>query len=137
MNELILTVGLPRSGKSTWARQQNLPMVNPDSIRLALYGQAFIIDAEDMVWTIAKYMVKSLFLAGHETVILDATNTTEKRRDFWVSEKWLCKYKLFDTNEEECIKRARESNQLALIPVIQNMNNKFEILTVEEHIFKI
>src|SRR5690554_6874569 len=31
---LICTVGLPRSGKTTWARKQSYPIVNPDSIRL-------------------------------------------------------------------------------------------------------
>ncbi len=33
MNRLILTVGLPRSGKTTWALEQGWPIVNPDSIR--------------------------------------------------------------------------------------------------------
>jgi predicted kinase len=36
MQQLILTVGLPRSGKTTWAKQQGVPMVNRDAIRLAL-----------------------------------------------------------------------------------------------------
>ncbi|GAF94425.1 unnamed protein product, partial [marine sediment metagenome] len=63
--KLILTVGLPRSGKTTWARKQGIPMVNPDSIRLALHGKAFIEEAEPMIWTIAKYMVRALFIAGH------------------------------------------------------------------------
>ncbi|KKK82651.1 hypothetical protein LCGC14_2801230, partial [marine sediment metagenome] len=49
MKKLILTVGLPRSGKSTWARKQGHPIVNPDSIRLALYGEPFIEEAEPMI----------------------------------------------------------------------------------------
>ena len=75
---LILTVGLPRSGKSIWAKKQGIPIVNPDSIRLALHGKAFILEAEDFVWTIAYTMARALFLAGHETVIIDATNITKK-----------------------------------------------------------
>ncbi len=35
---LILMVGLPRSGKTTRARQIDHPIVNPDSIRLALHA---------------------------------------------------------------------------------------------------
>ena len=36
--DLIVMVGLPRSGKTTWARKQGYPIVNPDSIRLAFHG---------------------------------------------------------------------------------------------------
>ena len=64
---LILTVGLPRSGKSTWAAQTGWPIVNRDAIRLALHGQAYIQDAEDMVTAIETYMVKALFGAGNNT----------------------------------------------------------------------
>lgn len=70
MVRLLVTVGLPRSGKSTWAKQQGAPVVNPDAIRLALHGQAFLQEAEPLVWVMAKYMVEALFLAGHSTVIL-------------------------------------------------------------------
>jgi predicted kinase len=72
---LIMTVGLPRSGKSTWAIAQGHPVVCPDAIRLALHGQPFIATAEPVVWATAKLMVASLFEAGHGVVILDATNS--------------------------------------------------------------
>jgi len=90
---LILTVGLPCSGKSTWALQQTRryaspiygsPIVCPDQIRLALHGQRFVAMAEPFVWAIARTMVISLFGAGHQKVILDACNTTRKRRDDWL-----------------------------------------------------
>ena len=123
-HELILTVGLPRSGKSTWAIQQGLPIVNPDSIRLALHGQPFLKDAEPMVWVIAKYMVTSLFLAGHSKVIVDATNTTQKRRDEWEDKRWKCSLKIFDTSKDECIERARKSDNEYLIPIIEQMDER-------------
>ena len=80
---LILTVGLPRSGKSSWARCQGYPVVNPDSIRLRLHGQVFAPQAEPFVWAVAHLMVESLFEAGHSTVILDATNISRRRRRGW------------------------------------------------------
>lgn len=85
---LIMTVGLPRSGKSTWAMQQGHPVVCPDAIRMALYGQPFIKEAESIVWATAKLMVAALFEAGHDTVILDGTNLTSKYRDEWKDERW-------------------------------------------------
>lgn len=126
MKTLILTVGLPRSGKSTWARSQIFPIINPDSIRLALHGKHFIAKAEPMVWTIAMYMTKALFLAGHDTVIVDATNITTKRCKFWENQNmWVCDYRIFDTSKEECIRRAIKDNREDLIPVIEEMSKEW------------
>ena len=132
MKKLILTVGLPRSGKSTWAKKQNLPIVNPDSIRLALHGNAFTGEAERMVWTQAHYMVKALFLAGHDVVILDATNTTKKRRDEWKSKEWDTYFKVFKTPESICVERAFDDDSGLLIPIIRHMNENQEPLTEDE-----
>ena len=122
--KLILTVGLPRSGKSTWAMQTGHPVVNPDSIRLALHGQPFIASAEDMVWTIARYMVNSLFIAGHQTVILDACNHTRHRRNQWKSSAYDLQLVPFVTSKEECIRRAKLNGQEYLISVIERMSKE-------------
>lgn len=127
---LVLPVGLPQSGKSTWAKKQTIPIVNPDSIRLALHGEAFLKEAEPMVWVMARYMVKSLFLAGHNTVILDATNYNKKFRDDWYNPtNWECRFKMFNTPTEVCIERAIRNGKDYLVPVIEMMNSGFEPLT--------
>lgn len=131
MFKLIMTIGLPHSGKSTWARQQGLPIVNPDAIRLALYGQAFIPQAEKMVWTMAHYMMDALFLAGHETVILDATNVSEKRRLEWITHKYPVtvevERQIFPTEPEECKRRALAHGRTDLVPVIERMAKEWDI----------
>lgn len=121
MNTLIMTVGLPRSGKSTWAKKQNLPIVCPDAIRYALHGQRYIELAEPMVWTIAKLMVRALFLAGHSTVILDATNTSRARRDEWRDPHWQRVFKVIDTDCETCIARATAEGDDYIKPIIARM----------------
>jgi predicted kinase len=138
MNEnlLILTVGLPRSGKTTWAmehsRKVGVPIVNPDSIRLALHGHAFAAEAEPFVWAIAKTMVHALFLAGHAVVIVDATNVSRKRRDDWKSRKWATRFKVFATDKGECIRRAEATGRPDLIPVIERMASEQEPLAAGE-----
>jgi predicted kinase len=128
---LILTIGLPRSGKSTWAMKQGVPVVNPDSVRLALHGQRMLESAEPMVWTMVRYMVDALFIAGHEFVILDATNLTRMSRQVWrdyTGEKGIALvYAFSQTKKEECIKRARETNDEYIIPVIERMWNEIEL----------
>jgi predicted kinase len=105
-NTLLMTVGLPRSGKSTWVKAQNCPIVNNDAIRLALHGKDFVQEAEDMVHAIAVYMVKALFLAGHNTVVLDETNMNIETRALWKSPQWKRRYQYFDTPPELCKMRA-------------------------------
>ncbi len=123
---LICTVGLPRSGKTTWAKSQAWPIVNPDSIRIAIHGQRFVPDAEPFVWATAKAMVRALFLAGHQTVILDATNTTKKRRVEWFDERWATFFKVIDTPYPECMERAKDDAEIH--PVIERMAAQWEPL---------
>jgi predicted kinase len=132
MKILILTVGLPRSGKTTWAKQQNHPIVNPDSIRLALHGQRFFGPAEPFVWAVAHAMVDSLFLAGHETVILDATNTTRKRRDEWKSSKYKRRYHVLDRTLYECLGQAVIEGDAEILPIIQKMSDQYDIVGQDE-----
>lgn len=127
MSTLIRTVGLPRSGKSTWAKSTGLPIVNPDAIRLAIHGQPYFDNAEPLVWAFAKMMVRALFLAGHETVILDATNTTKRRRDEWEVKGWTTQDKIFDTSPSECIRRAKDGGREDLVPVIERMAAQWDL----------
>lgn len=127
-----MTVGLPRCGKSTWARESGFPMVNPDSIRLALYNEPFIRGRESEVWIITGLMVRSLFLAGHTTVVLDATNTIRKYRDDWKSPLWKREFKIFPKDLGQCIYRAKETGKNYLIPVIEKMYMEYEPITDEE-----
>lgn len=135
--KLILTVGLPRSGKSTAARSLAAkilaPIVNPDAIRLAVHGQRFSAEAEPLVWFAAKVMVRALFRAGHDTVILDATNTTRKRRDEWKSEEWRRDYLQITTSKLTCVQRASAEGDVEIIPVIERMAHGFEELSAEDY----
>lgn len=132
MNKLILTVGLPRSGKSTWARSTGYPIVSIDAIRLAIHGEPFIVLAEPFVWATAKVMVRALFGAGHKTVIVDATNTTRKRRDDWKSLDWVRQYQTFNTSVAVCKDRATQTHREELIEVIDRMSEQFETIEIDE-----
>jgi len=125
--KLILTVGLPRSGKSTWAQSTGFPVVNPDSIRLALHGQAFHGPAEPFVWAFAHMMVDALARAGHTTVVLDATNVTAKRREEWTARWPDSTFQVFDTPPAICMARAHDIGRDDLIPVIERMARNWDL----------
>ena len=76
---LICTMGIPRSGKSTWARKQSWPTVEPDSIRLAMHGKIFYGPMEPGILAVALTMVESLFLFGHNSVIFDSFSMKKKK----------------------------------------------------------
>ena len=75
-------------------------------------------------------MINTLF-ERHDTVILDATNTTRERRDEWQSRKWQTRFKVFNTSKEECIDRC-DIDYFNLIPIIHKMAENMEPLTSEE-----
>ena len=126
--KLILTIGLPRSGKTTWARNSGYPIVNRDSIRLALHGQIYLAEAESMITAMEDYMVKALILAGHETIVIDATHITPTRRARWINpDRWELRYKVFPLPMEDCIKLAKQDNRPELIPVIERMAENWDL----------
>lgn len=133
--KLIMLQGLPRSGKTTWAKKQGFPIVCPDAIRLAKTGKRWWSPIEHEIWATALTMVRSLFLAGHETVILDSTGCTRKQRDYFKPPKdisWVRYLKTMFTSAESCIQRAIKTGQPDLIDVIKNQYKNFEYVEQEE-----
>jgi adenylylsulfate kinase-like enzyme len=126
IGHLILMVGLPYSGKSTKAREMGHPIVSPDAIRLALHGERFRRESEPMVWAMAQTMVTALFLAGHETVIVDACHVSEKRRNKWFDDRWTITHVLVRTTKTECIRRAVSAYDTNIMPSIHRMADAFE-----------
>lgn len=120
MKKLILTVGLPRSGKTTWANKQSHPIVNRDAIRLALYDQPYIQKMENFVSYFEETMVESLFEAGHDVIIIDATHMKMEYINKW-NEKYKIILKYFYVDPITCIRRAKETRKEYLIDVIGNM----------------
>ena len=121
MNEkpqLWLMVGLPRGGKTTVVKKllerHRAAVVNPDAVRLAIHGQAYVQSAEDFVWATTRAMVRALVLSGHDLIIIDACNTSRKRRDAWKYLGMEFDIGLIEVKEdtEVCLKRAEGNEDL-------------------------
>jgi predicted kinase len=133
---LILMVGFPRSGKSTKAMSLGHPVVNPDSIRIAIHGRSYVPEAEGLVWCLARYQVHSLFNAGHHTVVFDACNISRKRRDQWENPRWRRQFLISPVDAYECKQRASEIKEytfrVQLEEAIDRMCLSWEEVTEDE-----
>lgn len=137
--ELICMVGLPRSGKSTRAMALSIdlraPIVERDSIRLALHGQPYIAIAEPLVKVIDDLMIRTLFHTGYTTVIVDETNFSKAARQRRISPDWDTSFVVVDTPPDVCKERAIITGQDYLLPVIDEMHARYEPLGPEEKVF--
>ncbi len=91
MQELILSIGLPACGKTTWAeefiqRHTSFYNINRDDIRLMLQGRArygkFTKTREALVSTVQFSTAKHALLAGQDVIISD-TNLNPVYRKKW------------------------------------------------------
>lgn len=129
---LIAMMGLPRSGKSTivstLSKDLGAPIVRRDAIRLALHGMRFKAQAEPMVKSMSLYMIRSLFIAGHNIVICDETNYSKAARNSLKDPLWTTLWYPVLTDKEVCKERAIATDQPDLIPIIEEMAARYEPL---------
>lgn len=119
MGKLLILVGTPRSGKSTYANDfidtlipEQRVVINPDSIRIALHGTSFTMDqlhsnGELMVKMILRTVVKALYNDGYY-VCVDACNCHLEDIKYWLSIDRNAEFKYISTSLEVCKERARQ-----------------------------
>ena len=132
-----IMVGLPRSGKSTYAKRYKglYAIVSADQLRYLVYGQRFWGPGEDTMWAIRKIVLKMLMEQGID-IVIDETNTTVSRRkpivDLAREYGYFVEAVVIDTPKETCIERARADGDDSLIPIIERMAGQFEPVQRDE-----
>jgi len=120
---LICTVGLPYSGKETWAKKQGLPVIDLEVVKGQLSQTPSNSNQrskkETEVLTYTKQLIQSLFVSGNPVVILLAENLSQKDRDFWLDEAWDTRYKEFKTTEQQALRAAQSKGVISKATIEQ------------------
>lgn len=134
MRKLIMMIGLPRSGKSTYAvfNRGNAVIVSADDFRQLMYGQRFYKLGEAMMWATRDICLRVLLQQGAE-VIIDETNITSEGRAKLVRLAHEYGYTVeavyVMTDADECKGRAVATGQDDLLPIIDRMDAQLETPT--------
>lgn len=106
---LIILVGLPASGKSTWAEQQKLPTLSSDALRVLLTGDIAHQGVNRLVFRTLRYLAAARLQAGAAVTCIDSTALTGWERRCWVrfAEIHRCSVEAvyFEVPLEECRRR--------------------------------
>ncbi len=77
---LLVLVGLPGCGKSTWAREQGLPTVSSDAMRHLLADDMTDQSIHKQVFATMRYLIRQRVAIGRPVTCVDATHLTPKER---------------------------------------------------------
>jgi predicted kinase len=112
MTRLLITRGLPASGKTTFARklQPRVVRVNRDDLRLMLHGRRLFSETAEAQVTHIQRMAVEALLASHADVIVDDTNlrTSTVREWALLAARFRAGFEVHDLTGvplEECLRR--------------------------------
>jgi predicted kinase len=138
---VVLSIGLPGSGKSTWFKRHNILPLSSDMVRILLFDDVTEQRYQDLVFSTLRSMLRARLLARRPWNYVDATNLSPHERRSWVKLAHDFGYEahavFFDVPPEVCIERNRRRERNVPEDVMQRMAGKLRPPKFEEGFAKI
>jgi predicted kinase len=138
---VVLAIGLPGSGKSSWFKRHNIHPLSSDLLRELLFDDAQEQRFQDLVFSNLRSMLKARLIARRPMNYVDATNLTPHDRHSWIKLAKDYGYDVqgvfFDVPLDVCMERHQRRGRAVPEDIMRKMAGKLKPPTFEEGFSKI
>ena len=138
---VVLAIGLPGSGKSSWFKRHNIRPLSSDLLRELLFDDAEEQRFQDLVFSNLRSMLKARLIARRPMSYVDATNLNPHERHGWIKLAKDYGYDVqglfFDVPLEVCMERHTRRGRAVPEDIMRKMAAKLKAPAFEEGFSKI
>jgi predicted kinase len=138
---VVLAIGLPGSGKSSWFKRHNVVPLSTDMLRSLLFDDVREQRFQDLVFSNLRSMLKARLIAKRPMNYVDATNLTPQERHHWIKLAKDYNYEVhavfFDVPLEVCLERHQRRDRVVPDDVMRRMAAKLKPPSFDEGFAKI
>jgi predicted kinase len=126
--KLIITVGLPGSGKSTYLARLGVNAISSDQVRRLISDDPHDQTMNARIFATVRYLVRQRLASGRPVTYVDATHLTpwERKPYLQLAQRHNCKLEalFFDVPVETCIARNQSRDRMVPEAAIRNMASR-------------
>jgi len=138
---VVLAIGLPGSGKSSWFKRHSITPLSSDLLRTLLFDDPQEQRFQDLVFSNLRSMLKARLIARRPMNYVDATNLSSHERHGWIKLAKDYGYEVqavfFDVPLEVCMERNQRRGRKVPEDVMRRMSGKLRGPAFEEGFSKI